>query len=790
MAEVVHIDQESVVGIEDARCRITFDRQTGRLLGIVNKTIGQEYVTTAPPRQGMPFRLDLDFTEEFSIHPACDSGVTTHGTVTIRPQDCQLVAADPFENGLTLRSRAHELEIRLRVLLKPDTGESDWSLRVTNLRDDPRSVMVSFPYLEGVSLGDGATADQATVLDQAGRVEPAWTFPGGIIGRSSECSMQWHALWNPESRAALGLIFMDPDVFNKIIICNSLEPDVTNPLFPFEPVLFEPGSLELRYFPPVHIPPGASLDLPPIRFLVYEGTWRPAARAYRKWFDQTFRCVEPPQWARASNANVGRWFTKGTTYGEVTHELHTMLNSFRDLPTAHLRIPFDYAEYAFYSRGSMLHGVHTDGDNIVREDMGGAEALRDGIAAVHRLGLHVTLYVEGYIVHNESELAKSGKAAEWAVMNRDGTQPPHYTKQNFSHMCPGAKGWQDHLAATAARLLRETGADGIRLDSLGFHFNPCYNPAHHHATPFGYNEWMKELLAKVRTAALEVNPDALLTTEAPIDWYGQWFHGALTQTYPRDLPPMRLALGSYRPYVYAPAGPVWGSVSGFAGGRNTLGPDMATLEANWLCARFPVHDALVWGDVADHDPEASDAEIVTRRFVGQGYEAIVAVRPECQDPWKWPPATGLSESRRPYALTVRDAAPDDNVFLCDIETLTWRPIEANRQNNALELALDTNWALLVFTPTDGPHLVGFDPLPTLHRGESTTVALYIIAADTRRKTKTRITVAAPGLAGFPRQINVPGKLKIAVPKKALPGHYAIQITGKNILGTKRFLTVE
>ena len=81
--------------------------------------------------------------------------------------------------------------------------------------------------------------------------------------------------------------------------------------------------------------------------------------------------------------------------------------------------------------------------------------------------------------------------------------------------------------------MRETGADGVRLDSLGFCFLPCCNPAHGHATPFGCNEWMKQLLAKVRDAALAVNPDAMLTTEGPVDWHGQWFHGALTQVYPR-----------------------------------------------------------------------------------------------------------------------------------------------------------------------------------------------------------------------------------------------------------------
>lgn len=773
MAEIMHINQDSVVGIEDERCRITFDRKTGRLLGIANKALGDEYLK-GDQAEGMPFRLELDFAEEFELVPKNVSGMwrtdTTRGGVTVLPQDCELVEVQRKDNGLSLRSRAHGLEMLLSIVLEPDTGVSDWSLRVTNLADTIRDIMVSFPCLNGVSLGDGSTSDLATVLEQAGRTAPAWSVPGGIVGRSPDCSMQWHAVWNPKSGAAFELIMMDPDILNKLI-------------------LFENKALELRYFPPNRIPPGASLDLPPVRFLVYEGTWRPAARAYRKWFGEAFRCVEPPAWFHASDSWEGRHFAKGTTDGPVQYGIQTVLDSFRDMPRAHLRIPFDNTEYAFHCRGSMLYGTHTDGDNVVREDMGGAAAMREGIAAVHRLGLHTTLYIEGYIVHNEGELAKSGKAKEWSVMNRDGSTLTHYTNQNFSHMCPGAKGWQDHLADTVARLLRETGADGVRLDSLGFYFNPCYNPAHRHPTPFGYNEWMKELLAKVRAAAVGVNPDALLTTEAPVDWYGQWFHGALAQTYPRDLPPMRLALATYRPGVYAPGGPVWGSVSGFAGGRSAASPDMEDLEKNWLCARFPVHNALVWGDVADEDPLSSDAEIVTRRFVGDGYEAVVAVRPACQDTFRWPASTGLSETRNAYTLTLSGAASDmHTAFLCDIETLIWRPLEIEREGSDIRMALETNWALIVLTKADGPPLATLDPLPALHPGESVKIQLGLL--DTNRKTKVRVTVDAPGLSGPPHEVSVPGVAKITVPEGALPGFYAVKITGDRLLGAKRFLKVE
>ncbi|UCH34123.1 MAG: hypothetical protein JSV65_16520, partial [Armatimonadota bacterium] len=373
-----------------------------------------------------------------------------------------------------------------------------------------------------------------------------------------------------------------------------------------------------------------------------------------------------------------------------------------------------------------------------------------------------------------------------SVMRRDGGITGNYTSQGFYHMCPGCVEWQDHLAHTVERLLRETGADGVRLDSLGFYFLPCYNPAHEHDTPFGYNDWMKQLLSKVRRAAMSANPNALLTTEAPVDWYGQWFHGALTQVYPRDLPPMRLAVGPYRPYVYAPGGPVWGAVSGLPGGRTCWEADLEALEANWLCARSPVHDALVWGDVADEDPRASDPSIVTRQFEGSGYWAVVAVRPACADPFAWPQYTGLSDQRGAYTITLPGVAADvEDAMLCDVETLSWSRLRVRRRGPDLLLNLYTNFALIILRRRDAGAVVGFDDPPALAPGDSAQIRVTALS----KGAVTRARIVAPGLQVAPRHVTVPGNVTITVPADALPGMYAVSVTGDRILGVKRFLTV-
>ena len=765
--------QPDAIVLQDSACRIEFDGESGELRTITN-LLTNDSCLKGEGIAAMPFRVYADLTTEFEIPlndrfqlVFQDPDDITKSMLT--PKTCKLIDVQNDDNGLMLRYRGDGLEIELEVTWAGSPGVSDWALRITNVGDETRDILACFPYLDGVRLGPDPSADLATAMDQAGVTVPAWARAGGVLGESNQLSMQWHAVWDPESRSALALIFMDPEVHPKRL------------------VLAEP-SIALHHFPPAKLAPGDVYEVPPARLFVYEGDWRPAARLYRAWYDVAYPKVEPPEWFRRSNGETGRHFKKGGPGIEADYDIQYAFESFRELPAARIRSSLDNWELAFYSHRCML-GIHTDGDNIVREDMGGPDAMREGIAGSQRLGLHTTLYVEGYIVSKESDLARTGKAQRWAVMQRDGTQIGPYTKQGFHHMCPGCVEWQDHLAESVGRLLRQTGADGVRLDSLGFYYLPCYNPAHHHEDPFGYNEWIKQLLAKVRASAIAANPDVLLLTEGSADWYGQWFHGALTSRSTRDLTMMRLAVGPFRPYVYA-AGALWGSLSGYAGG-GCDGKEAVGLDWNWMCARYPAHEALVWGDVAE-DPQTSDPEIVTRCFVGDGYWAIVTARPASQDPFRWPDGTTIADTYRPYTVTVPD--PSSHVAdaaLCDIETLTWTPLEIERDGDDVRIRLETNWALVILRQPDGPPIVAFDPLVSCARGDTTTLRLTPLTPGTVGLDALRAaTVAAPGLDVSRSEATESGEFTIHVPPDALPGSYPVAVDGEKLLGTKRLLVVE
>jgi hypothetical protein len=546
--------------------------------------------------------------------------------------------------------------------------------------------------------------------------------------------------------------------------------------------------IAIQYFPPKKLAPGETVALPPVWLSIRKGDWKPTARAYATWYDKAFSHATQPQWFRESDSIDGEHFKKKGK--NPADRGPFVLDDFRQLPGAVLQSPFDNTEYAFWSRGSMLHGVHTDGDNLVREDLGGVAALREGFAGVRKLGLHSTLYIEGYIVHKESDLAKSGKAERWSVMHHDGTINGPYTKQGFLHMCPGCVEWQDHLVSIVTRALKECDADGIRLDSLGFYFLPCYNPAHKHRSPFDYNVWMQQLLSKVSNAALAIKPDALLTTEAPVDFYGRWFHGALTQTYAAEISPMRLAVGPYRPVAYTQAGSVWGSLSGFAGGRDDWGENWNSPEANWLCARAAAHDILVWGHVLDEDPQTNDPEVVARRFISDRGQAIVAARATAPGD-RWPDGVRLSAQRKPYEVSFyTPLGPSKTIALCDIETLSWQTYKPAVRDGNLVISTESNWILAVI-PEKSERVVTFDPLPQVKPGDEVTVR-PVGLTDGKAES---VEIWAPGLSvgpngnGCQSSVRVGESIAIRVPEDALPGWYQVRMRGEGVLGVKRFLHV-
>ena len=809
----------TVETIEIGSAGFSFERGSGALVSVRNRGTGNEYLQGAAQR-GNPFAVHYEFHAEFEItgsergspHAASLPAAITDSVFSPFQARAARFARGGTGHASSLTVEYHcgdgamPLHARLGVSPGPAADSSLWSLALTNTGADFVTGMCSFPLLSGLRLGSG-DGNLMVVNDQAGYVLPLWAHSGGTYGNARYMSMQWGCVFDERSGDAFGFVVRDPEIRNKQI--RYLEP-----------------SIEVSYFPPFSIAPGATVTFPEVEILVYTGDWKRAAQRYRHWFSRHVGSVAHADWARRIDGHGAGWFEKrGQANPEGYPHVMLPLDRFEDLPELYHALPVDCQEYAFHcsrSQPAEITGkrmLWTDADNVIRGDLGGAPALREGIRGVHELGYHFTFYVEGYLCPGDADIVRLQGAREWAVMNRDGSNFGAYTREGeelgcgLLHMCTGCAEWQEHLARTAARLVRETGADGVRLDSLGFYAFPCYHPGHRHQSPFDYNRWLQQMLEKVAAAVRRENPDCLLTTEGGADFFGRHFDGALTQQFipervavSRDVSPMRIAVPEYLVLWHVTSGPVAASLSGYPGGSaSTISstPRAMELDRKWRCARWPVADVIRWGDAVHDNPVADRADVTCRRFSSDTLDVIVGARPRFRGDWEQgtdpadPVRRGVAmnadidllRDRVSYRVTV--ATPGRrprSAVLFDVERQRATEVEVAADERTATFEVDCNWFLAVLGYGESPPLAVIDLPARRSRGAVLAATVSLLGGAAPRSCTGMLSAPSLGLSA-PHPITVPGTFELPVPEAAAAGFHRIQLTSEEFLGCERFLEV-
>jgi hypothetical protein len=771
-----------------------FDSKTGRLADIRNRKTGNSCLKKTQGA-GNPFAIYYDFHREYELsgYPNGTDLLPGPSEVTRKgfsPDSSETVKIKRKGDTLLITYNEGPWQAELTIFLEEQF--SRWHLKVKNISKQPCRMMGVFPFLNGLRLGNGKK-NMMVVNDEAGYVRPLWIAGskerGGIYGQGCFMSMQWGCMFDEETKDALGFIVEDNDLRNKEI-------------------LYEKPAVQVRYFPPVTLKPGETFDFPPVRILVYTGDWKPTAMQYHQWFTKNFKIAKPPAWVGKIDSHRGRWVFKQNQNlpwpKKNVEGVANFMPSFAGLPAMYLREPADIFEIAFFSRAGMGEKVsgkrfaHTDGDNTVREDLGGTRAMRKGLRGIHKLGYRLTLYIEGYIVNDDADIVLSGKARDWVVMNKDGTNNGVYTQHRCLHMCPGSVGWQDHLAKTCAELVRRTGADGIRLDSLGAHFFPCYNPQHHHESPWDFNRWICQLLDKVARAVHKVNPECFLTTEMGADFFSQYFHGCLAQYFndarvavSRDVPPMRVALPEYTVILHSPHGPVSASLAGYPGGSvywNAPNP-FPQYEQNWRTARFPVADVLRWGNAAHDNPQTDRNDVACRRFSSPGREVVIGAR------YQYPKAKtggyleknaniGIKKDRVTFDLQLKNMpAKPRRVYLVDILNRTARKISGRGG----QFQINCNWFMLIILYDHDQPLARMDIATPGAPGKEFLLNIELLGTKADRPIQAHLT--APSL-NLNKTITIPGPVRLPLGKNVPPGKHLVTLEAKGVLGARDFMKVE
>ena len=790
------ISTERTISLANERVSLAFDRTTGALVSLRNLATGDEYLKQ-PGGDGNPFRCYLDTTRlpEAVTRPAWAAVggklEDAMGGTLVEPRTCTLVDSAFKRVGragvltLTLRHGKPDLELVLTVTLPDEGVTADWSLAVRNIGTAPHTVMAALPYLTGLCLGnDPKTNLGIRVFDRGLPGEPAWCDSGGVYGYN--VSMQWQSVYDVAANEGLAFIVMDPELRNKIIR------------------RFPGGGMSALCFDPQPLAPGQELRCPPVRVVVHTGNWRVAAHHYRTWVQGALKLRKTPAWMAEVDLRSSLWIAKPEAVAKAKATGHGAITSFTGVPSHYyLKNQLDNIEWAMYWDGIRAHpeifGPYSqDGIYEPRTDLGGAKALKETTQELRRIGRHTILYLGARRIVLASDLWKTHDHRTW-MRFRDAKGKLHGHPPPAVEACDGYVPWQDHLAAVCKRLLEQSGADGIRLDEFGRAFRPCFNPAHHHKSPYDGLQWTRQILRKVRAAMDEVNPDALLLTENFTDFYHESCDAALLMFYPgREIDAMRVAMPTYRALGYHP-GAVETALNGeianrtharrgnFVWGGKTPGfppkpegyGDGAGPNLRWHELRATFREATWNGEVTDTDPVApADPRWLGRLWKTRHYWLMVGGH-EDASPLGGPTQVTLPEL--PQGVV--------QAWEFDAATLKRRDAQLRRDGNGIHVTVTSAFGAVLLPLPTCPPLVDVDGLPALKPGQEAAVRLSPFAPWRTEPIAASGTVSAPGLEVTPRKVALPGPVRIKVPNHVEPGHYPLRVAG-DCLPLKRWLKVE
>ncbi len=653
--------------------------------------------------------------------------------------------------------------------------EINLSLSITNISDKAEEIFTVFPALTDVNMDENKGAKMLAMI-QAGCTVPCWAHRGGFYGNTRVQSAQFDCLFDKDT--CLGLYIKD-DKFS----CKDFS--------------YQKPSLEIRWAPGKTLAAGETITFPEVALLVYGGTWMRTARAYGDWFRAATNPKPTPEWLRTTTTYGGGWTRKK---GEEMDEPRggEYMDSMDELPNCYLSNATQIREFAFYCEISKRQfpyeesptgerHIHTDGWNEIRSDMGGMDSMVRGVKGVHKLKRFITLYIEGLLTPDESDLyVHIPEARDWVFHNTDQANTGSFMNEPWYAMCPGS-GWADHLAQMAARLVRETDCDGIRLDCLGCHFKPCWNETHNHASTHDYNKWMLDLFEKVGNAVRAVKPDALLSTEYPVDYFSINFNHALSQMQDdlgwhalRSAAPLCVALPHYR-------------INSWAGGAVSQALQFMPMtndgNPRWLETSHSIASMFLDSEVMP-DPTVSRADALCHRARSAEGDLLIIARPDFPQreltytlsAWEYP-AIHLKKIRANTKISLPLEYEPAEVFEFDIFSGEINEIPFAYDGATLSLNTMSLFGAIVIRREIGPAF-----LKCRAQVKDGKLELNVTSPTLKSKVPAKVTIDC--MDGFGEvKVKVPGRIRVPLPENAVNGIYRVNIDGEAIMPTVKIVSI-
>jgi hypothetical protein len=786
----IEIKKHKTIGIGNSLVSIEFDRKTGTMVSLRNVLTSDEYIKNADGEKM--------FQSFFGVKP---DTTMPKGGKKINAKDIKLVDhafedyADDCKLRLLFSNKESGLDFEILISLGQNDNYADCELTVINKGTAIQTIMTSFPYLSGLSLGKDRKTNLGVNMYLTGVSGlKAWEHRSSTYGTltnghlNNSITMQFDAVYEPSLNEGLGLIVLDREFDTKKFFRSAN------------------GDMWVSYYPAEELDSGAFFKYPTTRIMVNKGDWQVIAKEYSKWFHENFETQKTPGWydeldmASYYHCPDWQWYTGGKDKPFLSDEERLVwFEGF--VKNAYLPNQIDCFELAAYFDWS----AETDEPSSVRPDLGGNEAMARAFEEVHRMGRKVIVYL-GAITYLADAVDKTKPREYWVIMDKPNHELKLYdymkAHPNFGFrqaaMCPGIEAWQDRIAADA-KMLISLGADGLRLDEQVF-FMPCFNPAHNHQNPYDSNKWLIQFLSKIRKAMDEVNPEAILSTEFHMDFASIFCNTALGRSFSGyNISPMRIMFPEYKVRVHDYSGAFESALNGWITCRNTylsttspyfhqsevsMPPDYPEgfgESTRWHEVRPTFREALLYGEVSEVDPVATDDEKwVGHMFESDDYWVMVGGR---YDQTALNGTTAIKVSALPAEI--------EYAFEIDAITLKMDRVEISRRKYGTYINVNDTFSVVFLPKPSCPPLVMYDALIAPPSGSyALRVSLKPFHPWNQSTKALRANVEMPGMQMISsKEIGLPGEVWFCTPSDADPGNYYMKVSG-DCLPLKRWMKLE
>ncbi len=473
--------------LENNLLSLSFDRDSGALLTFTNKSTGWHWQTASS--LGESFNLFVP-TADRSYNPVL--GVRNHLASFEKSADGQALTL----TWSNLESEYEgKLDITLQGTVRLEGDSAHFEMTVTN--HSPHTIAsLSWPII-------GSIAEPRPVMRLSTwnygnlAVFPLWNptseslgyfgtnYPTRILdGRFVLVSTPSQGLYagahNPDAKENVRYMFeLKPGYEDSYGDVNPKTASISG-----HPVRL---SMQLVHFP--FLNPGESGPLARVDLAPYRGDWHSGVDIYKRWLTTWFHPLPMPAWAE----DIHAW-------------QQLQINSSEDdLRTRYVDLPRRVADDAKLGITALqLVGWNRGGqdrDNPSDETdprLGTAAELKDAIAQIENMGVHVVLFAKYAWADTSADWYKKelykhmatdpyGDTYTWAGYRyQTPEQLAGINPRNLATACPNDAAWRTILAREFQKVI-DLGANGALFDEAQHRhssdYNLCFNPNHGHHVP-------------------------------------------------------------------------------------------------------------------------------------------------------------------------------------------------------------------------------------------------------------------------------------------------------------------